>query len=117
MRDIKFRAYFDDNEKIDYIYFTLEDIKTGGDISPQHSEVKWLLKEAKAVEQFINKTDMNGKDIYNGDIARSGSYKFQIIWDEDRWTVVEKTIGVYHELPNTGCLEIVGNIHEGDKNE
>jgi len=50
MKKFKFRAYFDDKEKSDCIYFTLNDIRTGGDISPPHSEVRWLLKDAKDIE-------------------------------------------------------------------
>jgi YopX protein len=98
MRELKFRMY--DKELSKLVYRSLLPYDN------EHPDIE--------VMQFINSKDMNGVDIYDGDILTGPSgLPFLVKWvdEEMRWGMVAKDRTTHYNI-NAGILKVIGNIHE-----
>lgn len=99
MREIKFRAWWNDTGK------PVEDFNSEYIIDSCNEEVF-------TVEQFTGLHDKNGKEVYEGDIDDARGI---CIWDEDDccWCWQEIETGYTNKMLSiSGEFNIVGNIHE-----
>ena len=99
-RDLKFRAF---NFVANKMYYE----EKAGDV------FKWQNEgQIQVIMQYINSTDRNGIDVYDGDIleAPSGNL-FVVRWydEEMRWAM--NSMNTWYNL-NMGLHTVVGNIHE-----
>ncbi|WP_076634778.1 YopX family protein [Lactiplantibacillus plantarum] len=72
------------------------------------------------LEQFTGLTDVNGKDVYEGDIVKS-NYKYsqpkvsQIIMEDGNSYILGEDLATGNEMlvsDHIGEIEIVGNVHD-----
>ena len=70
MRELKFRVW--NSRQNNFEYFPLHNIVVSENLLASYSY---------PVQQYTGFTDRNGKDVYEGDIFRSGAYK--------KWSAVE----------------------------
>ena len=105
MREIKFRAW--DNAKKRFIYFTLEEVISARVID---------LHKKMEICQFTGLKDMNGRDIYEGDIIKIniGGYwqnQLEVVkWDWYGWQpFIDGLEDKYYFIKE---CEVVGNIYE-----
>ncbi|MCG0772121.1 hypothetical protein IMAU10062_01258 [Lactiplantibacillus plantarum] len=72
------------------------------------------------LEQFTGLTDVNGKDIYEGDIVKS-NYKYaqpkvsQIIIEDGNSYILGEDLATGNEMlvsEHVGEIEVIGNVHE-----
>jgi len=110
MREIKFRVWDEEGNKYTMTissdgkieYYNLQN-GSGGD--------EYIL------EQFTGLYDKNGKEIYEGDIVRiENVVNSPVRWREDIacWALQSYIIG---NTWDSSLLEVIGNIHEGEKND
>jgi len=110
MREIlKFRAW-DGLNKV-FTYWTMNDLCNHTDLSVEKPSFtdEWML--------FIGHKDKNGKEIYEGDIVRSGALLLAgaVYWDKYMWNVKD-----YYDASadnptdafSEGVFEVIGNIYE-----
>jgi uncharacterized phage protein (TIGR01671 family) len=68
----------------------------------------------ESVGQFVGLHDRNGKEIYDGDVARDLNTVFKIIWFKGRFDF-ERISGAF-QYPyfgdNCNRMEVIGNIYE-----
>ena len=74
MREIKFRVWCSYHKK----YFTLQERASRGDIMPRDNELKVTTNYELILEQFTGLQDINGVDIYEGDICTYEHEEFTI---------------------------------------
>lgn len=118
---MKFRVYIPDHKQ--FTYFRIGEF--------DYSD-RYLYQHKYPVQEFIGMHDINGKEIYEGDIvqynnkSRWDGVNLEVLWDEDAlaWKFISKTNGEMHQ---TGLMkykkdskrfydrvEIVGNIIEAN---
>ena len=103
-REIKFRVWHEMCHN--FSYFKLED----GSHLHIHGEP----------EQFTGLLDLNGKEIYEGDIithidrrCRDGSKRiYKVIWSEAPLSYIALAQSEYVWLSSMEGCEVIGNIHE-----
>lgn len=124
-REIKFRAYSSHNHKIysvsniewdidGRIWVTADDGKNGIE----------LIDEEAHLMQYTGLHDKNGREIYEGDIVRTGEDNIgdpdptigQVIMREGSWLIEnekkQEEIGLFSEITSR---EVIGNIFEDNQ--
>jgi len=105
MREIKFRAW---DEGLNKFHFP----KLWDKSMPSNWE-KWYV-----LQQYTGLKDKNGKEIYSGDLIKSGKtgLNYKVVWDDENaaWeSLCTNPERDYCLMPYSWCDgEIIGNIHE-----
>ena len=120
MREIKFRAWDKENEKMMKVSsISLENKEIAvKDFGTYHF---FRIKDIELM-QYTGLKDKNGKEIYEGDILffRDENMKYIVVWQDAAFIIKSIEIRKYSEkmcwLDDTEiCCEIVGNIYENKK--
>lgn len=119
MREIKFRAWDDENNCM----VKVSKLHLGKKMMVEHdkSEWNWYTRETP-IMQFTGLTDKNGKEIYEGDIVTYGAWDVDIDEDwrhspalveyKDEKTAFYLTKSCNIHLAGLRELEVLGNIYE-----
>ncbi len=110
MRDIKFRAWYEDGKRMIYGFpsFQNEHFYDGRGLGIDFRVLKLM--------QYTGLQDKNGKEIYEGDIVRGCLEHGVVVWiqEEARWGI--DVGGERKDIPfwevNHAHLEVIGNIFE-----
>jgi len=114
-REIKFRGKRKDNGEWLYGYLGAEDQIIIWDNPNGISRIIQIIPET--VGQFTGYNDIDGKDIYEGDILTYTSTGFvgEVIFLSPQFTLVNIARGDGHDLVLTADLKLIGNIHDNPK--
>lgn len=131
MREIKFKGLTEDNE---WVYGELITVKGKSFIKTddEHERTQYGFMDSftyvksETVGQFTGLTDKNGKEIFEGDTCRLGSFDHKIAFDNGAFC--DTKISNYNPTPinwtpldDYDCIsvqfasshiDIIGNIHE-----
>lgn len=132
MRDIKFRIW--DGVKNEWLASSNKDalpyygFALVGEVMTVQSPPIWSLDEGNIVEQFTGLKDINGTEIYDGDIcsfaSKTGKHVGTVEWTGGLASfglrmVKNNFLYTFSELDSMGIdldtLEIIGNIHENSE--
>ena len=112
MKTIKFRAW--DKEKKTMYIPDIEDIFVCDGVVYISAEIKYNTPNTEIVRlpnaiplQYTGLKDVNGKEIYEGDIVR-------LHWEypEEKPVVIKTIFDIYHHELDSDKCEIIGNIYE-----
>ena len=118
MREIKFRAWDEDNKRIRHGDFGLSKGVIVELLTLPNSNGTYRTELGKQfngiLQQFIGLKDKNGKDIYEGDIVVTKDGIFEVFYHPS-WASWElkntgNSLGYYFRPENT--LQVIGNIFE-----
>jgi len=116
-RQLKFRAWDHDNDKM--IFWSLSDLLIGfGEPQYQYNVIDrpsflfdWM--------EYVGLEDKNGKEIYTGDIVKSGEFTYKIIFKEGcfGYEVIDPINKISMNFANLSkelaqIIEVVGNVYE-----
>ena len=109
MRELKFRAWDEENKNIVYALFKEEGI---GELRQGE-----LIDRYDIVMQYTGLKDKNKREVYFDDIFRTKYGIGVIVWMDDRLGIASGKIGEYHAVDEISKKEIedgevIGNIYE-----
>jgi len=124
-REIKFRAWDKENNKMHYDVQDISGMNTVADFasferilnSPMENEYGWIDEFKRfQVMQHIGIEDKNKKEIYERDIVKIDGQQelFAVVWvcDTARFGLQSKTQLLYFEFGLGSKIEVIGNIYE-----
>lgn len=124
MKRYKFRAWYKPDFNTPDGPLKFEQKEIDGELFFAHDdELKYpfeipFLDDDWIVEQYTEVNDIDGGEIYEGDILQKGELNFDVYWYESKW---QARCPNYHKFHwprfehfhrECGISEIVGNIHE-----
>jgi len=108
MRKIKFRGFSVQQNR--FVYGDL--ITKGGHIWITEENGSNLIADENTVGEFIGLYDVNGSEIYEGDIVKTqgSEWIYTIVFDTGAFKL-SRPDGIQFTIEKEDVLEIVGNIH------
>lgn len=113
MRELKFRAYIEENGRKSFEFIDLNATNTD-ELARFHAVAN---KYGVIKEQYTGLKDKNGKPIYEGDIVLNTYYDddemYKILWADDSVAFGMESLDdmELYKLP-LESLKVIGNIHE-----
>jgi len=133
MREIKFRAWDNENKKWVYGWFTklVEGIrKFSAIIQDEDGElIRYYIHDEDSIGQYTGCTDNNGKEIYEGDIIKAYNFtqqkyvKGRIEWNSNIWGFsfvgdsVDCSLYNLRKCCDGLSVKVIGNIMESYEDE
>lgn len=122
MRDIKFRVWDNDTDYMGYLY---------PDMTYMEGTGKWLIDDLgetlnmddKTIELYTGVKDINGVEIYEGDLILAKSIEYEVEWfNTSFWAIPYSGVGSSQPISNlyeydgnnVEKIEVIGNIHEDE---
>ena len=110
--DIWVYGYYVRLDNDHYIYMIQNKLIEVETNSYENELVRYTI-DLKTIGQYINKKDIKGKKIYEGDNLKCGTSPiYTVTWETDRWKMCGRKNGNGFSLDIRDFMEIIGNIHE-----
>lgn len=114
MREIKFRGFGKDDKCKRWIYGNLLDEKLVGIVAIQDENCHVWEVDPKSVGQYTGLSDINGKDIYEGDIVQFPKPHYFLCPEPILTASVAYEYGqfliIYHGLARFTIFNIINNV-------